>query len=139
GITVGYHRLFSHRAFETNRVIQFLLAVSGSMAVQAPLLKWAAVHRLHHQHSDHEEDPHSPHHQGQGLMGLLRGAWHAHLGWVFQPETPDLDRYVKDLLQSKLLRFVHALFPLWIAISLLIPAVLGGVLTGSWMGAVFGL
>jgi stearoyl-CoA desaturase (delta-9 desaturase) len=139
GITVGFHRLFSHRAFETTAVVQFVLAAMGSMAVQAPLLKWAAVHRLHHQHSDRAEDPHSPHHQGHGLTGWLRGAWHAHLGWVFRPETPDLNRYVKDLCQSRVLRTAHALFPLWIAAGLIIPAVLGGVLTGSWMGAVFGL
>jgi stearoyl-CoA desaturase (Delta-9 desaturase) len=138
GITVGFHRLFSHRAFETNAVVQFVLAAMGSMAVQAPLLKWTAVHRFHHQHSDREEDPHSPHNHGTGLSGLLRGAWHAHLGWVFKPER-ELDHYVKDLRQSKVLRTAHALFPVWIAGSLLIPAVLGGVLTGSWMGAVFGL
>jgi len=139
GITVGFHRLFTHRAFETHGAVQFILAALGSMAVEAPLLKWVAVHRLHHRHSDREEDPHSPHYQGDGFLGLVRGAWHAHLGWVFKPETPNLDRYVRDLLQSRALRCAHALFPLWIVVSLLIPTVLGGVLTGSWMGAVFGL
>jgi len=139
GITVGFHRLFTHRAFETNGVVQFILAALGSMAVQAPLLRWVAVHRLPHPHSDGADEPHSPHSPDPGVAGLLRGAWHAHVGWVLQPEPPHLDRYVRDLLQSRLLRFAHALFPVWILASLLIPAILGGLLTGSWMGGVFGL
>lgn len=139
GITVGYHRLFTHRSFETNCVVQLLLGVLGSMAVEGPLLKWVAMHRRHHQHSDQPGDPHSPHHQGRGVLGLLRGIWHAHLGWVFDPDPPDLNRYVKDLRQSSMLRIVSALFPLWVALGLLIPSVLGGVLTGTWTGALFGL
>jgi stearoyl-CoA desaturase (delta-9 desaturase) len=139
GITVGYHRLFTHRAFETNRVIQFVLAVLGSMAVEGPLLKWVAVHRCHHQHSDTHEDPHSPHEQGDGLLGLLRGVWHAHMGWFFEPDPPNLPHYVKDLRQSGSLRIASELFPLWVTLSLLIPAALGGLLTGTWMGVVTGL
>jgi stearoyl-CoA desaturase (delta-9 desaturase) len=139
GVTVGFHRLFTHRSFETNRTLQFVLAVLGSMAFEGPILKWVAVHRWHHQFSDMHEDPHSPHHQGQGMLGLLRGVWHAHVGWLFQPDPPDLLRYVKDLRQSGLLRKVNALFPLWVAVGLLIPTVLGFVFTGTWMGAVFGL
>ena len=139
GITVGYHRLFTHRAFETTPVVQFLLGALGSMAVEGPLLKWVAMHRRHHQHSDKPDDPHSPHHQGKGLLGLLRGAWHAHLGWVFDPNPPNLDRYVKDLRLSGLLRMVSRLFPVWVAVGLLLPAVLGGLLTGTWTGALFGL
>ena len=103
GITVGFHRLFTHRAFETNRSVQFAFAVLGSMAVQGPLLEWVALHRRHHQHSDEVEDPHSPHHQGSGVWGVVHGLWHAHLGWMFAPKPPDLQRYVGDLRQSKLL------------------------------------
>ncbi len=139
GITVGYHRLFTHRAFETNRVVQFVLAVLGSMAIEGPLLKWVAVHRRHHQHSDTHEDPHSPHEQGDGFRGLLRGLWHSHMGWFFQPDAPDLPHYVKDLHQSNVLRTASTLFPLWATIGLLIPAALGGLLTGTWMGVVTGL
>ena len=139
GITVGFHRLFTHHAFEANRVVQFILAALGSMAVEGPLLRWVALHRRHHQHSDTADDPHSPHHHGRGLQGVLLGAWHAHLGWFFEPDPPDLARYVKDLRQSGLLRGVSALFPVWVAVSLLVPAVLGGLLTGTWMGAWFGL
>jgi stearoyl-CoA desaturase (delta-9 desaturase) len=89
GVTVSFHRLFAHRSFETGRAVQFALAVVGSMAVQGPLLKWVAFHR-HHQHSDRRDDPHSPHHAGRRFLGLLRGLWHAHLGWVFRPDPPDL-------------------------------------------------
>ncbi len=108
GITVGFHRLFTHRAFETNKVVQFVLAVLGSMAVEGPLLKWVAIHRRHHQCSDTPDDPHSPHKQGDGFLGLLRGLWHAHVGWFFQPDPPNLTHYVKDLHQSKTLRIASA-------------------------------
>ena len=139
GIGVGYHRLFTHRAFETNRVVEFILAALGSMAVQGPLLRWVATHRCHHQHSDQHGDPHSPHDQGRGILGMLRGLWHAHVGWMFEPGPANLAHYVKDLRQSRLLRTMSALFPVWVAVGLLIPAVLGGLLTGTWMGALFGL
>ena len=138
GITVGYHRLFTHRSFETNCVVRFLLATLGSMAAQGSVLKWAAMHRRHHQHSDTAGDPHSPHQRGRGLWGLFCGFWHAHLGWVFGPDPVDLDRYVKDLRQSTSLRVASAMFPLWIVLGLLIPAILGGLLTGHWSGVLLG-
>ncbi len=139
GITVGFHRLFTHRSFETNRVVQFILAVFGSMAVEGPLLQWVAVHRRHHQHSDHSGDPHSPHLEDRGFWGLVRGAWHAHLGWIFSPDPPDLAHYVKDLRQSRLLRMASDLFPVWVAVGLLIPTAVGALLTWSWQGALCGL
>jgi stearoyl-CoA desaturase (delta-9 desaturase) len=139
GITVGYHRLFTHRSFETSAVVRFVLAVLGSMAVQGSLRKWVALHRRHHQHSDEPGDPHSPHLHGRGIPGLLRGLWHAHLGWVFKADPPDLDRYVKDLRQSRLLRVASALFPLWVVLGLLLPALLGGLITWSWGGVLLGL
>lgn len=139
GITVGFHRLFTHRAFETYAVVQAVLAVLGSMAVQGSLLKWVALHRRHHAHSDQPGDPHSPHLHGRGILGLLRGLWHAHLGWIFQADPPDLSRYVKDLRRSSLLRVLSALFLVWVALGLLIPAVLGGLLVGSWRGVWYGL
>lgn len=139
GITVGFHRLFTHQAFETNRGVQCVLVILGSMAVQGSLLKWVALHRRHHQHSDREDDPHSPHHSGGSLLGLLRGFWHAHLGWVFQPDPPNLSHYVQDLRRNGLVRRLSALFPVWVAAGLLLPALLGGLLTLSWMGVVLGL
>jgi stearoyl-CoA desaturase (delta-9 desaturase) len=139
GITVGFHRLFTHRSFETYSAVQFVLAFLGSMAAQGPLLQWVAQHRRHHQYSDRPEDPHTPHHHGRGVLGVLRGVWHAHLGWFFEPDAPDLDRYVKDLRQSRLLRAMSSLFFVWVALGLLIPAALGGLLTGTWAGAALGL
>ena len=139
GITVGFHRLFTHHSFETYRGVQLVLGALGSMAVEGSLLKWVALHRRHHQHSDRPGDPHSPHLHREGFLGVLRGLWHAHLGWVFLADPPDLERYVKDLNQSRLLRGVSALFPAWIVLGLVLPAVLGGVITLTWMGVWTGL
>jgi len=138
GITVGFHRLFTHKSFETNCVVRFVLATLGSMAAQGSVMKWAAIHRRHHQHSDSPDDPHSPHQQGGGLWGMIYGFWHAHVGWVFRPDPADLDRYVKDLRQYTSLRVASAMFPLWIVLGLLIPAILGGLLTGHWSGVLLG-
>lgn len=138
GVTVGFHRLFVHRSFETYGWIKVVLAFLGSLAIQGSLFQWVGLHRLHHQHSDTAKDPHTPHHHGSGLAGVLKGLWHAHIGWFFDP-TPDLDRYVKDLRASRSLRVVSVLFPLWIVLSLLIPAVLGGIITQSWGGFWTGL
>lgn len=139
GITVGFHRLFVHRSFETYMGVKFILAILGSMAVQGSLFKWVGMHRRHHQHSDTCEDPHSPQHGGGGIVGTLKGFWHAHIGWFFDADPPDLDRYVKDLSASRALRVASALSPLWVVLGLIIPAVLGGVITQTWAGVWTGL
>jgi stearoyl-CoA desaturase (delta-9 desaturase) len=138
GITVGYHRLFTHRAFETSRILKATFAILGSMAVQGPVLHWVAVHRRHHQHSDKDGDPHSPNRHGRGVLGVFRGLIHAHVGWIFQPLTPHLMRYVGDLRQSKMIRVISALFPVWVLAGLAIPTLLGGLITLSWSGAFLG-
>lgn len=137
GMTVGFHRLFTHRSFQTVRPVQFILGVLGSMTFQGPLLPWVGFHRLHHQHSDHAGDPHSPHPHGKGLWGVFRGFWHAHIGWAFAPMPDGLDRYAGDLQRSRLLRIVSALFPLWAILGLLLPATIG-LLVGGWRGAIAG-
>lgn len=139
GITVGFHRLLTHRSFETIAPIKFLLAVLGSMAVQGPVLKWVATHRRHHQHSDHEDDPHSPHLHGHGIRGMFKGLCHAHLGWILKPDIPNLSRYVGDFRKDRVIQAASKLFPLWVLIGLLIPTVIGGLWTMSWMGALLGL
>ena len=139
GVTVGFHRLFTHRSFETNPIVKCILAISGSMAAEGALLKWVAMHRVHHQHSDQADDPHSPHHYGTGILALLRGLWHAHLGWFFKPEPVNLSRYVKDLGQSRMIRYISALFPVWMIVGLVIPSLLGFWLIGGWSGASIGL
>jgi stearoyl-CoA desaturase (delta-9 desaturase) len=139
GITVGFHRLLTHKSFETTPAVRFVLAALGSMAVQGSVLRWVAQHRRHHQHSDTPDDPHSPHHRGGGLLGTARGFWHAHIGWAFKPDAAGLDRYVADLRKLASVRVASALFPLWIALGLAIPAALGGILTGTWAGVWLGL
>lgn len=139
GITVGFHRLFVHRSFETYMVVKVIFAALGSMTVEGSLLNWVAQHRRHHQHSDTASDPHSPHHQGQGVIGWIRGFWHSHIGWAFVPDVTSLTPYVKDLNQSRALRVTSVLFPFWVALGLVIPATLGGLVSGTWIGAWRGL
>lgn len=138
GITVGYHRYFTHRSFQTPRAVQCLLALLGSTALQGSVLKWAAMHRCHHQYSDAPDDPHSPHHHGQGVRGVLRGMWHAHMGWIFSRDPRNLARYIPDLSADRMLRVMSRLWMLWALLGLLVPAILGGVISGSWMGFLLG-
>lgn len=140
GITIGYHRLFTHRSFQTYSMVQFFLAVCGSMAVEGPLMRWVATHRKHHQCSDVPGDPHSPHlHDSNGLRGLVVGLWHAHAGWLLDRCEPNMARYAGDLRKSRMLRLVSRLFPLWVLIGLTLPMAAGGLITGTWGGAALGL
>lgn len=138
GVTVGYHRLFTHRAFEAPAFVRCILAIFGSMAVEGSVVKWAAMHRAHHQHSDDDHDPHSPHGHGSGFLGMLRGFVHAHVGWLFQGDPKNLYRYVPDLLNDPVTRINGMLWPLWAIMGLIIPMVLGGLITWSWTGALLG-
>ena len=138
GVTVGFHRHLVHRSFEAVMPVRVLLAVMGSMAVQGNVFKWAGLHRRHHQHSDTPDDVHSPHHSGDGLGGFLLGVWHSHIGWAFYADPPKLERYIKDLTAVPALRLVDRLFILWAALGFVIPAAVGGLVAGSWMGALTG-
>ena len=138
GVTVGYHRLFTHKSFETGRVMTFVIGVLGSMSVEGPILAWVANHRKHHQHSDTDHDPHSPHSHGAGIWNMVRGLWHAHMGWLMTASTPDMKRYVPDLEKDKLVKWLSLTFPVWVLVGLLAPAVIGGVLMMSWKGALLG-
>ncbi|MCO6456028.1 MAG: fatty acid desaturase [Pirellulaceae bacterium] len=141
GVTVGLHRLFTHRSFDAPRWVQAIWLALGAAAAQGPPLEWCATHRRHHELSDQAGDPHSPHQHGAGWWGAIRGLMHAHFGWFFvhnvSPST--LQRYVPDLLQDPLLVRVSSLYPLWILLGLLLPALIGLLATGSWMGAWLGL
>ena len=139
GITVGFHRLFTHRSFETFTWVKFLFAVPGTMAIQGSLFRWVAFHRRHHQYSDTPNDPHTPHHQRRGVFGVLRGAWYAHIGWFFEAVPPTLGDYVRDLKKSRALRVADALWPIWVALGFLIPAAIGGLAKMSWVGVWTGL
>lgn len=138
GITVGYHRLFTHKSFETGRIATLILGVLGSMAIEGPVVRWVASHRKHHQHSDGDADPHSPNAHGGGVIAVVKGFWHAHIGWMFDQIPSDLDRYVPDLRRDKLVVTIGHLFPLWALLGLLIPTAIGGLATGTWMGALLG-
>jgi stearoyl-CoA desaturase (delta-9 desaturase) len=133
GITVGFHRLLTHRAFQTRPWLRYTLAVLGSMAVQGSVIDWVADHRKHHTFTDEEGDPHSPHAgQGAGLSGMVRGLWHAHVGWLFTVHgQASSRRFARDLVEDPTMRRINRSFP-WIALaSLTLPALLGFALSGG--------
>jgi fatty-acid desaturase/AcrR family transcriptional regulator len=135
GITVGYHRYFTHGSFKAARPLRIALAVVGCMAIQGPVVQWVADHRRHHAFSDREGDPHSPWRYGTDARALLKGMWHAHLGWLFDRRQTNAERYAPDLLKDTGLRRTSRLFILWAFLSLALPAVIGGLVTASWTGA----
>ncbi len=137
-VTIGYHRLFTHRAFKAGPRTTYAIGALASMAVQGPVIEWAAVHRRHHQHSDDDRDPHSPHLHGEGLMAVVLGFWHAHVGWLFKPHFDGLAKYVPDLLKDPVITRVNRHYPYWIVIGLVLPAIIGGVATTSWWGVLLG-
>lgn len=139
GITVGYHRLFTHRTFHTTPAVAAVLAVLGSMAGQGPVVSWVALHRRHHEYSDRAGDPHSPNLSGDGVRGVLRGLAHSHFLWMRRHEYPNVVHYAPDLIKDRSLMRVARLYYWWVGLGLLIPTVLGGLLTLSWTGSVSGL
>lgn len=139
GITVGYHRMFTHKAFVTPKPIGIFFMIIGGMAAQGPLVWWVATHRRHHHFSDHEEDPHSPHAgRAPGIVGWIKGFAHAHVGWLFSSSEKGHYQYVRDLMADPTIMRINGLFPVWVAIGLLIPAVVVGLITMSWTGVVLG-
>jgi stearoyl-CoA desaturase (Delta-9 desaturase) len=133
GITVGLHRLFTHRSFQARRWVQAVLAVLGSMAVEGFVIDWVADHRCHHAHSDVEGDPHSPHvGRAPGLRGRLAGLWHAHMGWIFRrgPVERRLT-YAKDLCEDGMIRAIDRAYPLWVVLTLGIPFAIGYAVGGT--------
>jgi stearoyl-CoA desaturase (delta-9 desaturase) len=141
GVTVGFHRLLTHRSFKTTPLLRATFAALGSAAAEGPVIEWVATHRKHHRFSDVEGDPHSPHvGHGSGWLGALRGLAHAHLGWVFSDmEVADERRYAKDLLADPMVRFVDRTFVLWVLAGLAFPFCLGAALGGSLAAGLTGL
>ncbi|MCU1490310.1 MAG: acyl-CoA desaturase, partial [Acidimicrobiaceae bacterium] len=132
GITVGYHRLFTHRSFEAAPAVRVALAILGAMTLQGPVTQWVTDHRKHHARSDVEGDPHSPHLAGSGLWNMTRGLFHAHVGWLFS--TKGMERgelYGRDLYEDKAIVLVDRLYLVWVAISVGLPFLLGWAITGS--------
>jgi stearoyl-CoA desaturase (delta-9 desaturase) len=140
GITVGYHRLFTHRAFDAPQGVKYALAIMGSGAVQGSLIDWVADHRKHHAFTDEEGDPHSPHGHGGGFKGAFKGLVYAHMGWLLDTQgAADKRRFAKDLLEDPGLRKISKRFPLIVLGGLALPALLGFALTGTAAGAATGL
>jgi stearoyl-CoA desaturase (delta-9 desaturase) len=144
GITIGYHRLFTHRAFETSQPVRVTLAILGSMAVEGSVITWVADHRKHHAFADEEGDPHSPHvDRKPGIRGALHGLYHAHMGWMLDGENhgrASAHRYAPDLIRDRAIRWVNRTFPLWVFMTLFLPFLAGFVLSGfSLVGGLLGL
>ena len=126
GVTVGFHRMLTHRSFAAHPVVKFIFLVLGSMALEGPALEWAATHIKHHSCSDKEGDPHSP----------VEGFFHAHIGWLFKDRMADPNQYAKHLQKDPIVVFVSKTFLLWVALSLIIPFAIGGWSGLLWAGLV---
>jgi len=135
GVTVGFHRHFTHKSFKATRPLKVALAVTGSLAFQGSIVSWVADHRRHHAFSDKEGDPHSPWLFGTGPLAIARGFWHAHMGWLFDRDKTNARRFAPDLLADRDIAAVDRQFVLLTVASLGIPALLGGLLSWSWWGA----
>ena len=138
GITIGFHRYFTHGSFKTNRFMKYVLGIAGSLALQGSLSQWVADHRKHHQFSDEEGDPHSPWRFGTSKRAIAKGLYWSHVGWLFSEEQTDPAKYAPDIANDPDVQRISRAFPLIVTISMLAPAVLGGLLTWSWLGALTG-
>jgi len=135
GVTLGYHRLFTHRSFRAVKPLRVTLAVAGSMSVEGSVIAWVATHRRHHAYADTYGDPHSPHlAQAGGLRGVLLGLWHAHLGWLFSKEQSDQAEWTPDLLGEPAIARVDRHFGTLTLATFLLPPLLGLAITHSWRG-----
>ncbi len=140
GVTVGFHRMLTHGAFDAPAPIRVALAIAGSMAVEGSVIGWVADHRRHHMYTDKEGDPHSPHLvDGTGLKATLLGLWHAHIGWFFDHERTRIERFAPDLQKDRGLRIVSALFPLWTVLSLALAPAIALAVTHSMHSALTAL
>ena len=135
GISVGYHRHFTHRSFRANKPVRVLLAIAGSVAAQGSLSYWVSNHRRHHHYADHPGDIHSPYYAEDRPIGFLRGFWHSHMGWTFNHQMTNPLIFGRDLYRDRTIARVNQLYLLWVFLGLAIPAALGGLLSGSWIGA----
>ncbi|MCB0881574.1 MAG: acyl-CoA desaturase [Thermoleophilia bacterium] len=132
GITAGFHRLFSHRGFQSGKVVRATFAIAGCMAMQGPLTQWVTDHRRHHAASDKPDDPHSPHHHGGGVWGTIKGLFHAHVGWLFVTKGMERGRvYGKDLYEDPLIRRIDRLYMLWVVLTFGIPFAVAWAITGD--------
>jgi stearoyl-CoA desaturase (delta-9 desaturase) len=139
GVTVGFHRLLTHRAFTARPALRIALSAAGSMAFEGDVIGWVATHRRHHAYSDRPGDPHSPYRYGSSVAGQVRGLAHAHMGWLTRPDPTPRDRFAPDLLADPAMRAVSAAFPILCVASLALPFAAGWALGGTWRAAVLAL
>lgn len=132
GITIGYHRLFTHNAFKAGPFMRSFLAVAGSVAVEGRVVDWVADHRKHHQFSDQPRDPHSPWAYGTGVRHLIRGFLHAHVGWLFTYSGTDASKYAPDLIADRSLVRISRMWPLIAVITFAVPVIIGFAFDGWW-------
>ncbi|GAA0945410.1 acyl-CoA desaturase [Actinocorallia libanotica] len=134
GITIGYHRYFTHGSFKANRPLRIFLAIAGGLAMEGPVMHWVADHRRHHKFSDKEGDPHSPWKYGDDAKALFKGLIWSHYGWLYASKATNVDKYCKDLQADKDMVRIHHSFAGIVAATYLLPAVIGGLVTWSWAG-----
>jgi stearoyl-CoA desaturase (Delta-9 desaturase) len=135
GIAMGFHRYFTHGSFKSVRAFKIALGVAGSMAIEGPILDWVSDHRRHHKYSDKEGDPHSPWRFGDDLKALTKGMAWAHMGWLFDGDVTSHKKFSPDWLADRDIVVIHKLFGPLVAATLLLPALIGGLWTMSWQGA----
>lgn len=135
GVTVGYHRHFTHGSFKAVRPLRVALAVAGSLAIEMPVINWVAEHRRHHKYADKEGDPHSPWRFGDDAKALTKGLFFAHVGWLFGVTRSSREKYAPDLMADAPIRRISAGFPGLVGVSLLGPPLIGGLWGMSWQGA----
>jgi stearoyl-CoA desaturase (Delta-9 desaturase) len=136
GITVGYHRLFTHRSFRAMRPVRIVLALFGSLAVEGSVVDWCATHRRHHAFADQFGDPHSPHlAKAPGVLGVVMGLWHGHMGWLFDDEATKPEEWAPDLIQDPDIMRISRAFPHLTVATFVLPALIGFAISGSFGGA----
>jgi stearoyl-CoA desaturase (delta-9 desaturase) len=135
GITVGFHRYFTHGSFKAKSGLRVALAVAGSLAIEGPVITWVSDHRRHHKYSDKEGDPHSPWRYGDDWKALSKGLLYAHIGWLFDPNQTSQEKFSPDLLADRRIKTVDKLFPALVAVTLLLPPLIGGLWGMSIHGA----
>ncbi len=139
GIGTGFHRYLTHGSFKANRPLRIALTIAGSLAIEGNPTQWVADHRRHHAYSDREGDPHSPWRYGESVWGLTKGLLYAHMGWMFYRELSNRERFAPDLVADKDIRRIDRAFPAFVVVSILLPGLIGGLVTWSWQGALSGI
>ena len=135
GVTVGYHRYFTHGSFKAKSGLRVALAIAGSLAIEGPVITWVSDHRRHHKYSDRQGDPHSPWRYGDDWKALSKGLLYAHIGWLFDPNKTSQQKFSPDLLADRRIRVVDRMFAALVAVSMFLPALIGGLWAMSWAGA----